>query len=98
MTKLFAWLASDNHFVDHSKSLFAAKAAHFLSEMNAIHPFREGNGRVQMSFLTLLTDNAGLPFNSAALDPQRSMQAMIESFKGGLEPLEGLIGDLVSKV
>ena len=48
-----------------------------------------------MSFLTLLADNAGLPFNAAALEPQRAMQAMIESFRGRLELLELLILDIV---
>jgi hypothetical protein len=28
---------------------FAENAAHFLAELNAIHAFREGNGRTQLS-------------------------------------------------
>jgi cell filamentation protein len=97
MEKLFGPLAGEGHFQALSGTAFAGKAARFLSELNAIHPFREGNGRVQMSFLTLLADNAGLPFNVAALEPQRAMQAMIESFKGRLEPLERLILDIVGR-
>ena len=95
MEKLFGQLAEEENFQSLSGAQFAAKAARFLSELNAIHPFREGNGRVQMSFLTLLADNAGLPFNAAALEPQRAMQAMIESFRGRLELLELLILDIV---
>jgi cell filamentation protein len=95
MEKLFGWLADERYFRTLAGAEFSGKAARFLSELNAIHPFREGNGRVQMSFLTLLADNAGLPFNSAALKPRRAMQAMIESFKGRLEPLERLVLDLV---
>ena len=95
MEKLFGQLADEGHFRDLAAAEFAVKAARFLSELNAIHPFREGNGRVQMSFLTLLADNAGLPFNAAALEPQRAMQAMIESFKRSLLPLERLILDIV---
>lgn len=95
MEKLFGWLADEGHFQTLSGANFAGQAARFLSELNAIHPFREGNGRVQMSFLTLLTDNAGLPFNAAALEPRRAMQAMIESFKGSILPLERLILDIV---
>lgn len=96
MDKLFGWLAQERHFRDLVGTDFAVKSARFLSELNAIHPFREGNGRVQMSFLTMLTDNAGLPFNLDKLEPQRAMQAMIASFNGQLEPLELLIGDLVA--
>ncbi len=42
---------------------FATKAAHFLAELNAIHPFREGNGRTQLTYLTLLAEKAGHPLN-----------------------------------
>jgi cell filamentation protein len=96
MEKLFGWLAGEGHLQAFSAAEFAGKAARFMSELNAIHPFREGNGRVQMSFLTLLADNAGLAFNTAALEPERAMQAMITSFKGRLGPLRALIRDLVS--
>ena len=40
---------------------FADKAAHFLAELNAIHAFREGNGRSQLTFFALLADHAGHP-------------------------------------
>jgi fido (protein-threonine AMPylation protein) len=33
---------------------FAENAVHFLAELNAIHAFREGNGRTQLSFFALL--------------------------------------------
>src|SRR5262245_1800090 len=45
MTKLFDGLARADHFRSLDPDIFAAAAAHFLSELNAIHPFREGNGR-----------------------------------------------------
>ncbi len=32
----------------------AAGAAHFLEELNVVHPFRKGNGRTQLTFLALL--------------------------------------------
>ncbi len=96
MGKLFGSLEQEGHFRSLPGMDFAVKSARFLSDLNAIHPFREGNGRVQMSFLTMLTDNAGLPFNLDRLEPQRAMQAMIASFNGQLEPLELLIGDLVA--
>jgi cell filamentation protein len=61
MAKLFGVLAAEKNFHSLTGMEFAARAARFLSELNAIHPFRKGNGRVQMSFLTLLTGNAVLP-------------------------------------
>ena len=59
MENVFGWLAEQNCFRGHSGREFASNATRFLSELNAIHPFREGNGRTQMSFLTLLTEMRG---------------------------------------
>ncbi len=58
--------------------------------------FREGNGRTQLVFLKLLTANAGYPFNDDALDPTRTLNAMISSFSGDLAPLEALIADIIA--
>ncbi|WP_225130127.1 MULTISPECIES: Fic family protein [unclassified Bradyrhizobium] len=43
--------------------------AHFLSELNVIHAFREGNGRTQLSFFLLLADHAGHPIDLEDLEP-----------------------------
>jgi cell filamentation protein len=59
-TRLFDELAAGDHLAAaESKDAFAEGAGWFLSEINAIHPFREGNGRIQLVFLTMLTRNAG---------------------------------------
>lgn len=54
MQRLFADLKRQRYLKGLSPDAFAAAAAHFLASLNAIHPFREGNGRTQASFLTLL--------------------------------------------
>ena len=74
---------------------FAEKAAHFLSELNVIHAFREGNGRSQMAFFLLLTDHAGHPINLENFDPDTFLNAMIASFEGDEEPLAAVIQVLV---
>lgn len=86
MSKLFRMLADKRHFRNTTANEFAEKAAHFLAELNAIHPFREGNGRTQLTFLLLLAETAGHPLAMDRLDPDEIMQAMIESF-GGSENL-----------
>src|SRR5215213_4920907 len=62
MKSLFSELAEQKHFRGLTSEDFAKKAAHFLAELNAIHPFREGNGRTQLTFLVMLADRAGHPF------------------------------------
>ncbi len=38
---------------------FALRAGHYLGEINAVHPFREGNGRAQREFIRELAEAAG---------------------------------------
>jgi len=81
-TRLFGDLAADDYLRGLDSSTFADKAAHFLAELNAIHAFREGNGRSQLTFFALLADHAGYPVNFARLDPDKMLDAMIASFDG----------------
>lgn len=76
--------------------IFVRTAAEFLGELNAIHPFREGNGRAQLSFLFLLGLEARHPLNLTRADRGTLLPAMIASFRGQLEPLEQVIAGLRS--
>lgn len=96
LKKLFAVLAAQDFLADLPADDFSKEAAHFLAELNAIHPFREGNGRAQLSFLTLLADEAGHPLQLDDLDPKRILDATIESFGGSEAPLAAVIRDLIS--
>ena len=66
---------------------FVTEAAGFLATLNAIHPFREGNGRTQTTFLVLLADQAGHPLDLDNLNPERFLAAMVASFRGDEQPL-----------
>jgi cell filamentation protein len=95
MKELFGWLESENHLRDLDSETFAAKAAHMLAELNAIHPFREGNGRTQNVFLDVLAARAGHPLDFERLYPPDMLQAMIASFGGDEQPLAKLILSLM---
>lgn len=95
MKKLFAGLAKESYVRAHDADGFAVKAAHFLTELNAIHPFREGNGRAQLSFLILLAEQAGHPLNLDKLDPEAVLAATIRSFAGSEKPLLAVIRKLI---
>lgn len=91
MKHLFAWLGERNRLRGLSEESFAAQAAHFLSELNAVHPFREGNGRTQNIFLLLLAEQAGHPLGLEPFEKDRVLQAMIESMNGREASLTALI-------
>ena len=94
-TELFDALKQDDYLRNLAHQEFSAKAAHFLAELNAIHAFREGNGRSQLSFFVLLADDAGHPLNLDKLDPDQMLAAMIASFDGDENQLVKVIRDLI---
>lgn len=96
MRRLFGELKSDRHLTHRKRREFASGAAHFLAELNVIHPFREGNGRTQLTFLAMLADDAGQPLDLDRLDPDATLDAMIKSFKGDEAPLAHVIETLIA--
>jgi cell filamentation protein len=95
LDRLFAWLAARDHLADRTAETFAVEAAYFLSELNAIHLFREGNGRAQTAFLAMLAAEAVHPLDFSVLEPEAWMAAMIVSFYNGTERLAAEILRLV---
>jgi cell filamentation protein len=95
MRKLFGALRESKYLQGLTPDEFARKAAHFLSELNAIHPYREGNGRTQLALLTLLAERAGHPLTLDNLDPTAMLAAMVTSFSGQEAKLMKLIETLV---
>jgi cell filamentation protein len=95
LRKLFGKLAAAKQFRELDADGFASAAAHFLAELNAIHPFREGNGRTQLTFLKLVATAAGHSIEFSRLDAPAMLQAMIASFAGNEKPLARLIRQLI---
>jgi cell filamentation protein len=94
--KLFAELRTRDYLKNLSAKEFAEHAAHFLAELNAIHVFREGNGRTQLTFFALLADRAGQSLDLEKLDPDAMLHAMIASFDGDESELTKVIEELIS--
>jgi cell filamentation protein len=95
MKRLFVDLQRRGRPANLSRDSFSMAAASFLATLNAIHPFREGNGRTQASFLALLAHRAGRPLELDRLAPDRFLAAMVESFRGSEQPLAEEIRRLI---
>ena len=87
VTTLFTELRHHSHLAALAPDAFAEGAATFLANLNAIHPFREGNGRSQVGFLIILARDAGHPLDTTLLDREVWLDAMISSFHGDAAPL-----------
>lgn len=95
MEALFADLARANHLRGLDADAFATAAAHFLSELNVIHPFREGNGRAQKAFLVLLAERAGHPIDLRRINREAYIEAIVAAFHGEEGPLATLLRGLL---
>jgi cell filamentation protein len=88
MELLFVRLHDAAFLPGSSRTIFADAAAHFLGELNAIHAFREGNGRTQLSYLHLIGLRAGHPLDLTLVQAQPMLAAMIATFHGKFAALE----------
>ena len=92
---VFSALAAEKYLVNLEPKVFANRLAHYLSEINAIHPFREGNGRVQRLFISQLAKQTGYSLDYSALDQAELYPVMQESFLGNVKPLADLIFKII---
>ncbi len=97
LSKLFKWFASSDHLRGLCVDDFVEKAASLLASLNVIHPFREGNGRTQLSFLLMVAENAGHSLDFVDLDPAAMLSAMIKSFYGDEGPLSELLRSCIKQ-
>lgn len=96
MNALFEELRGGEVFVNRNTDEFVQVITHFLGELNAIHSFREGNGRAQMSFIGLIGATFDHPFTFERLNRATFLPAMIASFHCNLEPLSSELRNLLS--
>ncbi len=88
---LFAELHRERLLVGNSREGFAKRAAYYLNELNILHPFREGNGRVAREFLRLLSENAGYDLDPSHLTKEAWLGVCVDGVLQGEEPMAALI-------
>jgi cell filamentation protein len=94
---IFASLAREKLLAGPPPPAFSAHAAHYLSEVNALHPFREGNGRAQREFISHLAHANGYYIAWENVAPPEMLQASIESFQGNVSKLAAIIHDNLNR-
>jgi cell filamentation protein len=90
-------LPGENYLNQLEVRTFAIRAGFYLGEINAVHPFREGNGRTQREFIRELAAEAGYPINWGRVSREQMIEASRVSFKtGNSSGLSGLIEGCLS--
>jgi fido (protein-threonine AMPylation protein) len=88
---IFRELAQENYLRGLEPAAFSRRAAHYLAELNALHPFREGNGRAQREFLSQLAREHDYAIAWEHITQADMLDASRRSFSGDLAPLTTLI-------
>ena len=88
---IFNKLARENWLRGLDADTLSKRLAHYLSEINALHPFREGNGRVQRIFISQLSQSEGYQLDYSDLEQEQIYRAMELAFNGDELSLAELI-------
>lgn len=79
------------HFLEDAKESIPERLSFYLSELNAIHPFREGNGRVQRLFIEILADRAGYEVDFSDVSSDEMIAASYQSFNQRYDDMNKLM-------
>lgn len=95
--RVFTELAEEEYLKDLPREQLIPRLAHFLAEINALHPFREGNGRTTREFARQLMVNAGYRLNWEKIpEPAEIINAFVDSFNTSNERLEKLLDEILT--
>lgn len=96
LNKIFSQLKSENYLCDLSQKDFCHKLSYYFNEINAAHPFREGNGRTLRAFSSLLSQNAGYYLDWTKTQKDEYTKANIAGFNGNYTDLENIFNKISS--
>lgn len=93
---IFRALRGENFLQGLERGPFIDRLTFYLGEVNAVHPFREGNGRAQRAFFEQLARDAGFTLNWQHLDAARNIEASVAIMRGEVEPMREMLDSLVT--
>ena len=94
---VFGQLARNDHLRGLDRDAFVDGLVDVLADINALHPFREGNGRAQRAFLVQLARAAGYRLSWQGLDQRENIRASQAALRGDNAPLRVLLDRLVAR-
>jgi cell filamentation protein len=92
---VFLKLANNDRLQGLDRPAFIRGLADLYGDVNAIHPFREGNGRTQRAFLAQLAREAGYTVSWQDMEQEENVAASVASFNANNDLLERMLDGLV---
>lgn len=96
--EIFKRLKQDNDLKGLDTTTYAAKLAELSGNLNALHPFRDGNGRAIRAFLSQLSEHAGYRLLFENAEKEELLTADIEAFNGNPNPLVSLYTKIIEPI
>lgn len=94
---IFDKLESDNYLQNIDKDVLSKKLAYYFTELNALHPFREGNGRSQKLLINELVRQLGHKVAWNKITSTEHMEAVKSGFFGSNKKLENLFKKIIER-
>jgi len=88
---IFENIIRENNLLGLSKPEFIKRMAYYMGEINALHPFREGNGRTAREFFRQLSLNAKYTLDFSKTEKEELLTADIEAFNGKYDKLINIL-------
>ncbi|POD74196.1 cell filamentation protein Fic [Pseudomonas syringae group genomosp. 3] len=94
--KIFTKLQEVDWLRKQDKDSFCGLLAEYYCELNMIHPFREGNGRVQRIFFEHLALSAGYELDWENISQEEWIQANIDGVDVNYGPMNKIFNRIVT--
>ena len=98
MEELFSELEKENYLQPCDTEEMADRLAYYLSEINALHPFREGNGRTKRLFIEILAERAGYEVDFSEVSAEEMVEASAKAFLRDYGKMNELMRRIVKKI
>ena len=95
---IFKKIAKENYLINIPRSRIGERLAYYFGEINALHPFREGNGRTQREFIKSLGLVAGYDMDFSKFNSVQMIQYSDEAFRGNYTSLTNLFNQIISPI
>ena len=93
---IFQKLKQENFLIDSNNA--PIRLAYYLSEINVLHPFREGNGRTQRLFIEYLANVAGYEVDFSDVTAHEMIVASAESFACNYDKINALFERITNPI
>lgn len=96
--RIFGSLAKENYLCNLNKQAFVSRLAYYMGEINALHPFREGNGRTAREFFRQLALHANFLLDFSKTRKEDLLIADINAFNGIYDDLTVILNNAIHNV